>query len=469
MERLVEEETYRDYVKIRKRISIQTGFSDAGRFIGQIPATLAIERYYHGLAALLDRAKLDGVEMLIFSTHGESMGRGAHPGTLHTRLHYLMTDEARRRFADASIPVKHETSFQGGDGYMFFGNRALTTRALATVVMDGEIPEPESDPFYEAHNFSLDFFLRLRTFQQRLFAHDGYRSVLGAFGPNLLFKTGSRPVKRQGEHTSDRGNPARMRAIPNNAILQQFGYIANVVAGLGTAVGSDSDRFNKLANSSRRLRSLLDMIAYAKRMSSLNAMGANAQVFNAGLWASRASWGREQNLSSAFRTLATHLLPDHRKESISELVHLLRLDAIDLHAILADLKIEAGSVPDENRLELDLLQALRLALIMRIFILAAQLPRFTPQDGLSHAQVLEMAMGLDIPEVLNILRKAFPHSAKNLEEKGASEFDEQATYRPRGIDDYARLETEILTPMEISYEFVREIGTGIEHHFGAFG
>jgi phosphoenolpyruvate carboxylase len=185
-----------------------------------------------------------------------------------------------------------------------------------------------------------------------------------------------------------------MRAIPNNAILQQFGYIANVVAGLGTAVGSDSDRFNKLANSSRRLRSLLDMIAYAKRMSSLNAMGANAQVFNAGLWASRASWGREQNLSSAFRTLATHLLPDHRKESISELVHLLRLDAIDLHAILADLKIEAGSVPDENRLELDLLQALRLALIMRIFILAAQLPRFTPQDGLSHAQVLEMAMGL---------------------------------------------------------------------------
>jgi len=469
MERLVEEETYRDYVKTRKRISIQTGFSDAGRFIGQIPATLAIERYYHGLAALLDRAKLDGVEMLIFSTHGESMGRGAHPGTLHTRLHYLMTDEARRRFADASIPVKHETSFQGGDGYMFFGNRALTTRALATVVMDGEIPEPESDPFYEAHNFSLDFFLRLRTFQQRLFAHDGYRSVLGAFGPNLLFKTGSRPVKRQGEHTSDRGNPARMRAIPNNAILQQFGYIANVVAGLGTAVGSDSDRFNKLANSSRRLRSLLDMIAYAKRMSSLNAMGANAQVFNAGLWASRASWGREQNLSSAFRTLATHLLPDHRKESISELVHLLRLDAIDLHAILADLKIEAGSVPDENRLELDLLQALRLALIMRIFILAAQLPRFTPQDGLSHAQVLEMAMGLDIPEVLNILRKAFPHSAKNLEEKGASEFDEQATYRPRGIDDYARLETEILTPMEISYEFVREIGTGIEHHFGAFG
>ncbi len=467
MERLVEEDTYRDYVQGRKRLSIQTGFSDAGRFIGQIPATLAIERYYDSLSALVAKAKLQNVETLIFSTHGESMGRGAHPGDLHQRLHYLMTDESRRRFADAKIPVKHETSFQGGDGYMTFGNRALTTRALASVVMDGEIPEETVDPFYTEQNFNLDFFLRLRAFQQKLFAHDGYRAVLGAFGANLLFKTGSRPVKRQGEHTSDRGNPARMRAIPNNAILQQFGYLANVVAGLGIAVGSEVDHFNKLARSSKRLQSMLAMVAHAKTISSLNAMGANAKIFDAGFWAARASWGREQALNSAFRTLATHLLPDDRESDIAELVHLLRLDAIDLHAILTDLNIEDGMTPDENRLELDLLQAIRLAVMMRIFILAAQLPRFTPQDGLSHTQVLEMALGLDIPDVLEVLRKAFPHSNRTIDEK--DEFNEPASYRPRGVNDYGRLETEILTPMENSYEFVREIGTGISHHFGAFG
>ena len=76
------------------------------------------------------------------------------------------------------------------------------------------------------------------------------------------------------------------------------------------------------------------MIAHAKQLSSLNAMAANAMVFDAGLWAARASWGREQTLNAAFRTLATHLLPDDRQGAISELVHLLRLDAIDLHAIL---------------------------------------------------------------------------------------------------------------------------------------
>jgi phosphoenolpyruvate carboxylase len=469
MERLVEEETYRAYIKGRKRISIQTGFSDAGRFIGQIPATLAIERYYHGLAAMVQKADLPGVETLIFSTHGESMGRGAHPGDLHTRLHYVFSDEARRRFSDSKLPVKHETSFQGGDGYMFFGHRVLTMRALATVIMDGEAPAAQNDPFYTEQNFSLDFFLRLRAFQQSLFAHDGYRAVLGAFGPNLLFKTGSRPVKRQGDHASDRGNPARMRAIPNNAILQQFGYIANVVAGLGTAVGSDRDRFSKLAKSSPRLQTLLGMIAHGKTVSSLNAMAANATVFDAGFWASRASWGRELALQSAFRTLATYLLPDDRQGAINELVHHLRLDAIDLHAILEDQNIEGGKVPDANRLELDLLQSIRLALIMRIFILAAQLPRFAPQDGLSHGQVLEMALNLEIPEVIGIMRKAFPHGSKASSGGAVARFDEQASYRPRGIDDYGRLETEILEPMEQAYEFVREIGTGISHHFGAFG
>jgi len=78
-----------------------------------------------------------------------------------------------------------------------------------------------------------------------------------------------------------------------------------------------------------------------------------------------------------------------------------------------------------------------------------------------------MALGLDIPDVLAVLRKAFPHSNRTIDEK--NEFNEPASYRPRGVNDYGRLETEILTPMENSYEFVREIGTGISHHFGAFG
>ena len=104
---------------------------------------------------------------------------------------------------------------------------------------------------------------------------------------------------------------------------------------------------------------------------------------------------------------------------------------------------------------------------MRIFILAAQQPKFSAQNDLSHDQLLGKALTLEVPDVLAFMRQAFPHIAGAGANSGA--FDEQATYRPRGIDDYGRIETEILAPMEQAYEAVREIGTGIAHHFGAFG
>jgi phosphoenolpyruvate carboxylase len=467
IERLLAEQAYRDYVSKRGRLAIQTGYSDAGRFIGQIAAGLAHERLHHGLAEVVRKSNLKNVETLVFSTHGESMGRGAHPGPLRRRLRYLFPGESRWRFFRYGLPVKHETSFQGGDGYLYFANRPFAERALVTIITSGKDPGEGEDPFYTDINLALDFQIRLRDYQQQLFAHPGYRALLGAFGANLLFKTGSRPVKRQGDHHSDRGDPARMRAIPNNAILQQFGYVANVVAGLGAAVGSERERFVEMAKKSTRLRPLIEMIARAKQLSSLNAVGANAVIFDAGFWAQRASWAREPHLDGAFKFLASRLLNDDRAEKINGLAHYLRLDAIELHGILEEIGLEGGKIPDDHRLELDLLQAIRLALIMRIFILTAQLPRFTPTNEVTHDQIVRQALGLEIPDVIAVMRQAFPLRGAGADDEEA--FTEKATYLPKGIDDYGRIETEILEPMERAYDLVREIGTGISHHWGAFG
>lgn len=467
IERLLAEDAYRAYVRRRGRICVQTGYSDAGRFIGQIAAGLAHERLHLGLAEVVHKANLPNVETLIFSTHGESMGRGAHPGPMRRRLRYVLSGEARWRFFRHNLPVKHETSFQGSDGYLFFANKSLAARALVSIIMDGRDPGDGEDPFYVDQNLALDFQLRLRQYQQHLFAHPGYRALLGAFGANLLFKTGSRPVKRQGEHASDRGDPSRMRAIPNNAILQQFGYVANVVAGLGAAAGSERDRFVEMAKNSSRLRPLIEMIARAKQLSSLNAMGANAIVFDAGFWAQRASWGRESHLDPAFKTLSSHLLGDDLASAITGLANHLRLDAIELHNILEDIGLEGGKIPDDHRLELDLLQAIRLALMMRIFILAAQLPKFTATNDVSYDQIFRSALALNVPEVVSVMRQAFPRRHGNAAD--AAMFNETATYLPQGIDDYARIDAEILEPMEEAYELIREIGTGISHHWGAFG
>ncbi|RYD87278.1 MAG: phosphoenolpyruvate carboxylase, partial [Sphingomonadales bacterium] len=77
LDALLAEPAYRAYAARRGRVCIQTGFSDAGRFVGQIPAALAIERLQGRLAEAMTANGLTGVAALIFNTHGESMGRGA--------------------------------------------------------------------------------------------------------------------------------------------------------------------------------------------------------------------------------------------------------------------------------------------------------------------------------------------------------------------------------------------------------
>ena len=75
---------------------------------------------------------LSDVAALIFNTHGESMGRGAHPSSFADRIEWPLSPWARRRFARAGIALEPEVSFQGGDGYLFFGTPELALATLTT-------------------------------------------------------------------------------------------------------------------------------------------------------------------------------------------------------------------------------------------------------------------------------------------------------------------------------------------------
>ena len=59
------------------------------------------------------------------------MGRGAHPASMRDRFEYVMTPWVRWRYHSLKIPLYHEVSFQGGDGYVLFGSDKL---ALSTLV-----------------------------------------------------------------------------------------------------------------------------------------------------------------------------------------------------------------------------------------------------------------------------------------------------------------------------------------------
>jgi len=477
LEQLIENERYLAYVRLRGRMAIQTGFSDAGRFIGQIPATLAIERLQIKLARMLGGHGVEGIEVLIFDTHGESMGRGAHPESLADRLLYVLSPLARRQFERAGIPLKHETSFQGGDGYLLFANDQLARHALLAVLRDSLTIDAASargseaakhDALYDDTDFALDFFLHLKTYHEQLFHNPDYRMLLAAVGTNMLFKTGSRKSIRQHESASlvDRGNPAQMRAIPHNAILQQLGYLANVVCGVGSAVGDETERFVALSKDSERIRRLFSMVAYAKRISSLNTLGAYARVFDAGYWVSRAYAGGEPSMSRPLRHLAELLGDDPRHEGIMRLVHQLRQDAIDLHALLERLELDGGKAPTHARLELDLLHAIRIALMKHIFLLAARIPPFATRNDVSPERVMQMILDMEVPRACAILREVFPHTSS---EQGDAMFIEDANYTADVTGGYHDLHEKLIEPMQEAFDLVRDIGIGISHHFLAHG
>src|SRR5690606_215103 len=143
LDALLAEDIYRDYARRRGRVCVQTGFSDAGRFVGQIPASLAIERLQGRLATAMADNGMTDVAALIFNTHGESMGRGAHPGGFADRLAWPLSPWAKRKFARAGVTLEPEVSFQGGDGYLWFETPEL---ALATLTRIAEIAPARTDP-----------------------------------------------------------------------------------------------------------------------------------------------------------------------------------------------------------------------------------------------------------------------------------------------------------------------------------
>ena len=138
---------FRDYVKRMGRLCIQFGYSDSGRYIGQAAASFLIERLRLKLAAVLERHGLADVQVVLFNTHGESMGRGCHPASLLDRLRYLAPDQSRAAFVTNGIAVKEESSFQGGDGYLYFLTPELAFATVCRVVeVDASAEQKSASP-----------------------------------------------------------------------------------------------------------------------------------------------------------------------------------------------------------------------------------------------------------------------------------------------------------------------------------
>jgi phosphoenolpyruvate carboxylase len=450
---------YRAYLRDCGRLCLQFGYSDSGRYVGQIAASYLIERLRHKVADLMRRYNLTDVELVLFDTHGESIGRGGHPGTLADRLHYLSPAAARRQFAEAGIAVREESAFQGGDGFLLFGTPELAGATIATIAQHAYAPAvTRGDPVYADPDFAADFFTSVEVAMQGLVEDRGYAALLGAFGPALLDPTGSRPANRQ----SDSGgplvirHPRELRAIPNNAILQQLGWCANTLQGVGSAAARMPEQFAELRQSSPRFRRALDFVEHALRHSDIDVLRAVISLIDPGSWLDRAAQARIPGRAAQLTAIAT------------------ALEGLDLWAPAQAMfrRIQADHVrlreawPEAPRMESAelLLHALRIALIGRIWLLSSYIPEFSPRHGITREALLLRMLRLDVPAALAILAEVFPATQDT---DAARDYAEPAG--PRAAANYSREHQRIFAPIARLFGLVREIGTAVSHHNGAFG
>ena len=452
---------YRAYLKSTGRLALQFGYSDSGRYVGQLAASYLIERLRLKIGQTLAHHGVTGVEVILFDTHGESIGRGAHPGSLADRLKYLSPTASRQALHKAGLAVREEAAFQGGDGYLMFGTPEL---ALATVTRIAEqtyhpAAGPIEDPVYADPDFSADFFATVRTGMAGLVEDAGYGALLGAFGPALIDRTGSRPAARQADGLSGAArisHPRELRAIPNNAILQQLGWCANTLQGLGAAAARHPETFTEMRLKSRRFRRALDLAEHGLAHSDIDVLRAVIASLDPGTWLDRAA----------------HTNRPGRKEALVAVAR--ELERLDIGAkaqsmfrrIQADHLTLRSAWPDAPRMATRevLLHALRLALIHRIWLLSTEISDFSPRHGVTRPILEAAILRLDIDASLRILAEIFPAASDP-----AADLDYAEPAPPRGTSAYAREHRDIFAPMQRLFAMVREIATAITHEVGAFG
>ncbi len=469
--KLLDNQHFVEYVKNRGRLCIQTGFSDAGRYLGQTSASMAIERLRMKLVRLLAHSGLSDIELVIFDTHGESIGRGAHPLSFRHRVAYTSPPASRALMSASKIRFKQEVSFQGGDGYLLFQTEDLAFATLTELLSELLTPvEKVDDLFYQDTSTSLDFFITTKGFNEDLLVDENYAALLGVTGPNLLFKTGSRAVKRQREGASKVASthPSHIRAIPHNAILQQLGFMSNSMSGLGTAITNDLEQFEALYHGSARCRSLLSLAGRAYSLSNLDVLKAYVNLKDPGYWSTLADAEEDSRVGRLLGSVASALDRNDNSHQLKKIVRKLQEDIRGLRLGLESvgLKAEDVGVGPETQDLLQLTHAIRIALICYVYILGVQVPRFSSQADVTLPAVLDDLLALDIREALSVFRSAFPADGQSIE---GAKFGQVATYVSDAAQGYTGENERIFEPMARAFDLLQRLGTSVSHHVGAFG
>ncbi len=457
---LLENAHYREYVERTGRLCIQVGYSDAGRFVGQVPASMAIERLKIKLLNLLAKEKMRDIEVVFFDTHGESIGRGGGQEKLSDRIAYFTPPYVRNLARHHDLNIVQETSFQGGDGFLFFKNEGFAFASLTRLLEElWKSPEDAIDSFYEEEDTTLEFFLNAKSFQNDLVENSAYVRLLGSFAQNFLYSTGSRAIKRQHEGKADRqlDHPSQLRAIPHNAILQQLGYLANSLGGVGCAFKKNMDQLIDMYQTSDRFKQLFSIAEEAECFSDTDSLDAYISVLDPMFWLKRAGIEGDRETRRKMRRIVRHLEEMDLSDSLRSIERLLIRDKLDFERCLSKLP-NTKNREDKSKAELQVLHGIRIALMLQSLVLAFSIPRFSTRPNVSMEDVYEALFHFDIQTALDMLKDAFPLKS---DETQWAVVEEDISYE--------HLHKNIFADLERTQDLFKKITVGIANHCSAIG
>lgn len=465
IERLLQVEAFRDYVQSRNQLSIQLGFSDAGRFIGQVSADIAIERIQNQIVRALAKF-CPGTPLLIFNTHGESPGRGAWPGPFSKRLAHVLPHKTISNCEKLGIPLRHEVSFQGGDGYLHFNEQILSDTALFAFIDYSMFVErtDADDPFYTRSSLVWDFYRALRQWHESLFDDPSYGVLLSDFAGCFLIDAGSRPRRRSGGPTG----PRSLRAISHNATLQQLGVMANTACGIGSSLEKETDDLVELINKSPRFRSLIDLAVFCRMRTSVPSLRGYAAVYSPSFWVA-SSKRSDAGVTGARVTIARLLENAETQYAIMSCANKFSIDLGRFDRLIARLD-DAPSVESrhEARLAIHTIHAIRQGAMMRAMEIAGSLPVISTRLGFNVADIQTMILNMQLEEAIERLKTLYPRAGVEIE--AFSKLHEprsvQSDISPR---DYANLHEEWITPLEDLLGLLIQTSQAISHAHFAYG
>jgi len=468
---------YKKYVIKRKKLSVQTGYSDAGRYLGQSAAVLSIENLQRKIAKILSDNNLPNVKLLVFNTHGESIGRGGHPVSLLDRLSYVNCPFTRKKLKEWNINLVQEISFQGGDGYQYFMNHDLAFASIARILdfCFNNNDLETNDSLYDSADFGIEFVNTIKQFNTDIMDDPNYAALLNVFSVNLTHSTGSRAVKRfvDGSSKTLVYHPSQTRAIPQNNILQQLGMLANSLGGVGKFLRKNPKQFHKYYKTSNRFRRIMDMIKYAFAFSDIEVLKAYVDCYDPGMWLSWSTRTADSNRSENMKEVANLLEKFDVHWRFNKVYRTLHQEYMEIRNWILGRKnrgrIAVGRgrvVEKEIRDELLLMHGIRVSIIHEIFLLSVRVPKFSDQAGTSRDEIIAKLIRFDILDAVEILRKIFPVKKVNTSYSG---FGEPSNYLSEQNVDYSKEEKNIFRQLEALYECARRVSTGISHFIGAVG